>query len=58
MCVYQTRLESPYLHALNPGRIYIRNKCKKDLRNTVKAEKEVTKYGAWCKLKLKKNNRK
>lgn len=53
VCVFSTRLESPYLHARNPHGVNICNTCKykTDLCNSVKAEKVIiNKHVAWCKL--------
>lgn len=51
VCVFSTRLESPYLHARDPHGVNICNKYKTDLCNTVKAEKVIiNKHVAWCKL--------
>lgn len=51
VCVFSTRLESPYLHARDPHGVNICNKYKMDLCNTVKAEKVIiNKHVAWCKL--------
>lgn len=53
VCVFSTRLESPYLHAWDPHGVNICNTCKykTDLCNSVKAEKVIiNKHVAWCKL--------